>query len=33
MLKKKKVCPAYVSKPNSNHEKQVNFLMIPNAER
>ena len=30
--KKKKIYPAYVSKRNSNHEKQVIFLMIPNGE-
>ena len=29
---KKKVYPAYVSKHNSNREKQVILLMIPNAE-
>ena len=27
--KKEKVYPAYVSKHNSNHEKQVILLMIP----
>ena len=32
MLKKKKIYPAYASKHNSNHEKQVIILMIPNAE-
>ena len=32
MLKRKKIYPAYVSKHNSNHEKQVNLLMIPNGE-
>ena len=31
MLKKKKN-PVYVSKLNSNHEKQVIFLAIPNGE-
>ena len=28
MLKKKRYNPAYVSKNNSNQEKQVNFLTI-----
>ena len=32
MLKKKEVYLAYVSKHNSNHEKQVIILMIPNRE-
>ena len=32
MLKKKKIYPAYVSKHNSNCEKQVILLMIPNRE-
>ena len=32
MLEKKKIYPAYVSKHNSNHEKQVIILMIPNEE-
>ena len=27
---KEKIYPAYVSKNNSNHEKQVILLMIPN---
>ena len=26
------ICPAYVLKPNSNREKQVILLMIPNGE-
>ena len=30
--KKEKIYPAYVSKHNSEREKQVIFLMIPNAE-
>ena len=30
--KKEKIYPAYVSKHNSNREKQVIFLMIPNEE-
>ena len=29
MLKKKKIYPAYVSKHNSDHEKQFILLMIP----
>ena len=32
MLKKKKVYPAYVSKNNSNPEKQVILLMISNRK-
>ena len=31
--KKEKIYPAYVSKYNSNPEKQVVFLMIPNRNR
>ena len=31
--KTKKKDPAYVSKHNSNREKQVIFLTIPNGER
>ena len=31
--KKEKICPAYVSKYNSNCEKQVIFLMISNGEK
>ena len=31
-LKKEKIYPAYVSKQNSNHEKQVILLMIPSRE-
>ena len=30
--KKESIYPAYVSKHNSNCEKQVIFLMIPNEE-
>ena len=30
--KKEKLYPAYVSKYNSNHEKQVIILTIPNLE-
>ena len=33
MLKKKKICLAYVSKDNSNREKQVILLMIPYGEK
>ena len=32
MLKKKKTYPAYVPKHNSNREKQIILLMIPNVE-
>ena len=32
MLKKKKKYPAYVSKHNSNREKQVILLITPNRE-
>ena len=32
-VKEEKIYPAYVSKSNSNHEKQVIILMIPNGER
>ena len=31
-VKKEKTCPAYVSKHNSNRDKQVILLMIPNGE-
>ena len=31
--KKEKICPAYVWKHNSNHEKQVIPLMNPNGEK
>ena len=30
--KKEKMYPAYVSKHNSDHEKQVIIVMIPNRE-
>ena len=30
---KEKICHAYFLKYNSNREKQVNFLIIPNAEK
>ena len=33
MLKKKEICCTYVSKYNSNREKQVIVLMIPDGER
>ena len=33
MLNKKKIYPAYVSKNNSNCQKQVILLMIPNGEK
>ena len=33
MLKKKKICPGYVSKHNSSREKQVILLMISNGEK
>ena len=33
MLKKTKIYPAYVSKHNSNYEKQIILLMILNGER
>ena len=33
ILKKKKICPAYISKINSNCEKQIILLTIPNEER
>ena len=29
---KEKICPVYVSKHNSNCEKQVILLMIPNGQ-
>ena len=32
-IKNKKICPAYVSKYNSNRKKQVLFLIIPDRER
>ena len=33
ILKEKEICPAYISKFNSNCEKQINLLMIPNKEK
>ena len=32
MINKKKIYPTYVSKHNSNREKQAILLMIPNGE-
>ena len=32
-LKKEKIYTAYISKHNTNHEKQVFILMIPNGEK
>ena len=32
MLKREKIYPAYVSKHNSNRQKQVILSMIPNGE-
>ena len=32
MLKKKDICPAFISKHNSNHEKQTILLMILNGK-
>ena len=31
--KEKEICPAYISKINSNSEKQTILLMIPNEEK
>ena len=33
MLKKKKIYPTYVAKDNSDCEKQVIFLIMPNGEK
>ena len=33
ILKEKEIWPAYISKFNSNCEKQINLLMIPNKEK
>ena len=30
-IKEKEICPAYISKINSNCEKQIILLMIPNV--
>ena len=32
MLKKLNIYPAWISKHNSKHEKQIIILMIPNGE-
>ena len=32
-IKEKEMCPAYISKINSNCEKQIILLMIPNEEK
>ena len=32
-IKEKGICPAYISKINSNCEKQIILLMIPNEEK
>ena len=32
-IKEKDICPAYASEINSNREKQISFLMIPNEEK
>ena len=32
-IKGKEICPAYISKINSNCEKQIIMLMIPNEEK
>ena len=32
-VKEKEICPAYISKINSNCEKQLILLMIPNEEK
>ena len=31
-IKEKAMLPAYISKNNATHEKQINLLMIPNEE-
>ena len=33
LTKKKELCPVYVSKINTDCEKQINLLMIPNEEK
>ena len=33
MLKRRKMYPAYISKYNSNREKPVILLMVPNGEK
>ena len=32
-IKEKDICPAYISEINSNGEKQIILLMIPNEEK
>ena len=32
-MKEKEICPDYISKINSNCEKQVILLVIPNVEK
>ena len=32
-IKEKEICPAYISEINSNFEKQIILLMIPNEEK
>ena len=32
-IKEKEMCLAFVSKTNSNFEKQIVFLMIPNKKK
>ena len=32
-MKEMKICPAYISKIDSNPEKQIILLMIPNLEK
>ena len=32
-IKKPEICPAYISKINSDCEKQIMILMIPNKEK
>ena len=32
-IKEKEICPACISKTNSNFEKQIILLMIPNEEK
>ena len=32
-IKEKEICPAYISKINSNFEKQIILLMIPKEEK
>ena len=32
-IKEKEICPAYLSKINSNCKKQIILLMIPNKEK